>query len=87
MCILFWLFYFLKPNFSQINLKGHTPVKAANGRITGGAQWSQLMLSNPAKQFAISTTTPIERNVILADGDASPRLKIFIFLFFFKLNV
>jgi hypothetical protein len=78
-----FFFYFLKPNFSQINLKGHTPVKAANGRITGGAQWSQLMFSNPAKQLAINTTTPIERNVILADGDASPRLKIFMFFLFF----
>ena len=72
-------FYFLNPNFSQIILKGQTPVKAANGKITGGAQCNQLTLSNPAKQLAINTTTPIERNVILADGDASPMLKIFIY--------
>jgi hypothetical protein len=81
-------FYFLNPNFSQMILNGQIPVKAANGKIIGGAQCSQLILSNPAKQLAIKTTTPIERNVILADGDASPVLKNFTcFLFFYNYLV
>jgi hypothetical protein len=75
--------YFLNPNFSQINLKGHIPVRAANGNIIGGAQCSQLIFSNPAKIFAIKTTTPIDKNVILADGEASPNLNNFIFVFLF----
>ena len=56
-------------------LKGQTPVNAANGKMIGGAQCNQLTLSNPAKQLAINTTTPTERKVILADGEASPKLK------------
>ena len=71
-------FYFLNPNFSQTILNGHTPVSAANGKRVGGNQCTQLTLSNPAKQFAMKTTTPTDRNVILADGDASPNLKIVI---------
>ena len=77
-------FYFRNPNFSQIILNGQTPVNAAKGKIIGGAQCNQLTLSNPAKQLAINTTTPTDRNVILPDGEASPKLKIFIlFLFLF----
>lgn len=72
------IFYFLNPSFSQKTLNGQTPVKAAKGKSTGGNQCTQLMLSNPAKQLAMNTTTPTERNVILADGDASPKLNIFI---------
>ena len=62
------------------------PVNAANGNMIGGAQCNQLIFSNPAKQLAIKTTTPIERNVILPDGDASPKLNNFIILFFFIVN-
>lgn len=78
------MIYFLNPNFSQIILNGQTPVSAANGKIIGGAQCTQLMLSNPAKQLAINTTTPIDRNVILADGEASPNLNKLI-LYVLKL--
>jgi len=76
-------FYFLNPNFSQTILNGHNPVKAAKGKSIGGNQCTQLMLSKPAKQLAIKITTPTDRNVILADGDASPKLKIFMFFVFF----
>ena len=78
------MIYFLNPNFSQIILNGQTPVSAANGKSTGGNQCTQLMLSNPAKQLAMNTTTPTDRNVILADGEASPKLKILI-LYVLKL--
>ena len=54
------------------------PVNAANGSMIGGAQCNQLTLLNPAKQLAIKTTIPIDRNVILPDGEASPKLKILI---------
>ena len=63
-------------------LNGQTPVNAAKGKSTGGNQCTQLTLSKPAKQLPINTTTPIERNVILPDGEASPKLNNFIFLFF-----
>ncbi len=72
------IFYFLNPSFSQTILNGQTPVSAAKGNNTGGNQCTQLMLLNPAKQLAINTTTPTDKNVILADGDASPKLKILI---------
>ena len=75
------IFYFLNPNFSQKTLNGQTPVKAAKGNNTGGNQCTQLMLSNPAKQLAINTTTPTDKNVILADGEASPKLQIFFIIF------
>ena len=75
------IFYFLNPNFSQPILNGQTPVSAANGKMMGGNQCIQLMLSKPAKQFPMKTTTPIDRNVILADGDASPKLQIFFIIF------
>ena len=78
------MIYFLNPNFSQIILNGQTPVSAANGKIIGGAQCNQLTLSNPAKQLAMNTTTPTERKVILADGEASPKFKILI-LYVLKL--
>ena len=71
-------------HFSQIILNGQTPVSAAKGNNTGGNQCTQLMLSNPAKQLAINTTTPIDRNVILADGEASPNLNKLI-LYVLKL--
>jgi hypothetical protein len=47
----------------------------------GGAQCNQLTFSKPVKQLAINTTIPIERNVILPDGEASPKLKNFIIYF------
>lgn len=77
--------YFLNPNFSQPILNGQTPVSAASGKMIGGAQCNQLMLSNPAKQLAIKTTTPTDRNVILADGEASPKLHSFFIQCFLKL--
>lgn len=58
-------------------LKGHTPVNAASGKRIGGAQCNQLTFSNPAKQLAMNTTIPIDKKVILADGDASPKLHSF----------
>ena len=69
-------------------LKGQTPVNVANGKMIGGAQCNQLMLSNPAKQLAINTTTPTDRNVILADGEASPNLnKLIIYVLKLLLRI
>lgn len=66
-------------------LKGQIPVSAASGKIIGGAQCNQLTFSNPAKQLAIKTTRPIDKNVILAEGDASPKLQMFFIKCFLKL--
>ena len=71
-------FYFLNPSFSQPTLKKQTPVSAAIGKRVGGNQCTQLMFSNPAKQFAMKTTEAMLKYVILIDGDASPNLKILI---------
>ena len=77
--------YFLNPNFSQPILNGQTPVSAASGKIIGGAQCNQLTFSNPAKQLAMKTTRPIDKKVILPEGDTSPKLHSFFIRCFLKL--
>lgn len=63
MCL--FMYYSLKPNFSKIILKGHTPVIAARDNAIGGIHKIQLIIPQPVRVFPIATTQAIDKNVIL----------------------
>jgi len=57
----------LNPIFSQIILKGHTPVIAARDSAIGGIHRTQLIIPQPVSVLPIATTQAIAKKVILVD--------------------
>jgi hypothetical protein len=79
-----FMYYSLKPNFSKIILKGHTPVIAARDNAMGGIQRTQEITLHPVRVLPIATTQATDKNVILvAETFFFKRL---IYFFIVKFN-
>jgi hypothetical protein len=82
MCL--FMYYSLKPNFSKIILKGHTPVIAARDNAMGGIQRTQLTTPHPVSVLPIATTKATDKKVILVDETFF--FKRLIYFFIVKFN-